>query len=166
MSRHIAAPECREQIRVEFGKGSNEGGAENMSRLFGRTKRTRRRGGNVRRRFGRTKSAKRAGRAYGKTVGLGISVVLALIVISLSVLLLRRRAGEETTPVTPEPEAGVEAVLEEEMAPPGTPSAEDVPPREEPPPGEERPESRGGPPTSPPTPREEPPPGEERPGRR
>jgi hypothetical protein len=135
-----------------------------MSRLFGRTKRTRRPGGNVRRRFGRPKSAKRAGRAYGgKTVGLGISVVLALIVI---VLLLRSRAGEETIPVTPEPEAGVEAVLEEEMAPPGTPSAEDVAPREEPPPGEERPESRGGPPTSPPTPREEPPPGEERPGRR
>ena len=134
-----------------------------MSRLFGRPKRTRRRGGNVRRRFGRTKSAKSEGRAYGQTVGLGISVVLALIVI---VLLLRRRAGEETTPVTPEPEAGVEAVLEEEMAPPGTPSAEDVAPREEPPPGEERPESRGGPPTSPPTPREEPPPGEERPGRR
>jgi hypothetical protein len=165
--RGTSLAECPEQIGVEFGKGSNEEGTENMSRRFGRTKRTRRRGGNVRRRFGRTKSAKRAGRAYGgKTVGLGISVVLALIVISFAVLLLRRRAGEETTPVTPEPEAGVEAVLEEEMAPPGTPSAEDVPPREEPPPGEERPESRGGAPTSPPTPREEPPPGEERPGRR
>jgi hypothetical protein len=137
-----------------------------MSRLFGRPKRTRRRGGNVRRRFGRTKSAKSAGRAYGKTVGLGTSLLLALIVISLAVLLLRRRAGEETTPVTPEPEADVEGVVEEEMAPPGTPSAEDVPPREEPPPGEERPERRGAPPTSPPTPREEPPPGEERPGRR
>jgi hypothetical protein len=150
-----------------------------MSRLFGRPKRTRRRGGveqaigaleNVRSRFGRTTtSAKSKGGAYGKDVGLGISVLAALVVISLSVWLLRRRAKEETTPVTPEPEGGVEAVRseeEEEVAPPGTPSAEDVPSREEPPPGEERPERRGETPTSPPTPREEPPPGEERPGRR
>ncbi len=148
-----------------------------MSRLFGRAKRTRRRGdvgqaidalANVRRRFGRTSSAKSEGGAYGKAVGLGISALVALIIISLSVWLLRKRAREETTPVTPEPEdEGVEGVpSEEEMVPPGTPSAEDVAPREEPPPGEERPEMRGETPTSPPTPREEPPPGEERPGRR
>jgi hypothetical protein len=151
-----------------------------MSRLFGRAKRTRRRGdvgqaidalANVRSRFGRTSSAKSEGGAYGKAVGLGISALVALIIISLSVWLLRKRAREETAPVTPEPEEpeeGVEDVLleEEVEVPPGPPSAEDVPPREEPPPGEERPERRGEAPTSPPTPREEPPPGEERPGRR
>ena len=150
-----------------------------MSRLlFGRPKRTRRRGGaeqaigaleNVRRRFGRTTSANKSeGGAYGKAVGLGISALVALAIISLSVWLLRKRAREETTPVTPEAaEEGVEGVpSEEEMVPPGTPRAEDVPRREEPPPGEERPERRGETPTSPPTPREEPPPGEERPGRR
>jgi hypothetical protein len=148
-----------------------------MSRLVGRPKRTRRRGGvaqavgtleNVRGRFGRTTSAKSEGGAYGKAVGLGISALVALITISLSVRLLRKRAREETAPVTPEPEEGSEAVLSEDevVVPPGPPSAEDVPPREEPPPGEERPEKRGETPTSPPTPREEPPPGEERPGRR
>jgi hypothetical protein len=148
-----------------------------MSRLVGRPKRTRRRGGvaqavgtleNVRGRFGRTTSAKSEGGAYGKAVGLGISALVALIIISLSVRLLRKRAREETAPVTPEPEEGSEAVLSEDevVVPPGPPSAEDVPPREEPPPGEERPEKRGETPTSPPTPREEPPPGEERPGRR
>jgi hypothetical protein len=148
-----------------------------MSRLFGRAKRTRRRGdvgqaigtlANVRRIFGRTTSAKSEGGAYGKAVGLGFSALVALIIISLSVWLLRRRAREETAPVAPEPEEGVEDVLleEEVEVPPGPPSAEDVPPREEPPPGEERPERRGETPTSPPTPREEPPPGEERPGRR
>jgi len=101
-------------------------------------------------------------------VGLGISVLVALIIISLSVWLHRKRAREETAPVTPEPEEGSEAVLSEDevVVPPGPPSAEDAPSREESPPGEERPEKRRETPTSPPTPREEPPPGEERPGRR
>jgi hypothetical protein len=144
--------------------------------LLGRPKRTRRRGsaeqvlgvlGNVGKRFGRTTSPRSEGEAYGKAVGLGISALVALMItISLSVWLLRKRAREEeTAPLTPEPEEGVEAVPSEEEPAPGPPSAEDVPPREEPPPpGEER---RGETPTSPPTPREEePPPGEERPGRR
>src|SRR5215207_8587699 len=88
------------EIRVECGRGSNEGGAQSMSRLFGISKRTRRRGGveqaigaleNVQGRFGRTTSTKSEGGTYGKGVGLGISVLVALIVISLSVWLLRRR---------------------------------------------------------------------------
>ena len=66
------------------------------------------------RRFRRTTSAKRKGGAYGKGVGLGISVLLALIVISLAVWLLRRSARDESTPATPEPGEGVEAGLEEE----------------------------------------------------
>ena len=107
------------------------------------------------RRFGRSKSARSKRGAYAKGVGLGIGVLLALIVISLSVWLLRRSTRDESTSATPEPTEGVEAVREEE-----------VPPREEPPPGEERPERRGETPTSPPTSREEPPSGEERPGRR
>jgi hypothetical protein len=82
---------------------------------------------------------------------LGISALVALIIISLSVWLLRRRAREETTPdTTPEPEEGAEAThwekLEEEKEewlPPGAPSAEGAPPREAPPPGEEHPERRG-----------------------
>jgi hypothetical protein len=120
------------------------------------------------RRFGRTTTTKSKRGAYGKGVELGISVLLALIVISLAVWLLRRSATDESTPTTPEQAEGVEALLEEETGPPDTSSAEDIPPRarEEPPPGEERPERRGQTPTSPPTPREEPPPGEERPGRR
>src|SRR5215218_103130 len=95
--------------------------------------------------FGRPKSTKSRGGAYGKGVGLGISVLLALIVISLAVWLLRRSARDESTPATPEPGEGVEALLEEETGPPDTSSAEDIPPREreEPPPGEERPERRG-----------------------
>jgi pyruvate/2-oxoglutarate dehydrogenase complex dihydrolipoamide acyltransferase (E2) component len=68
------------------------------------------------RRFGRTTSAKSKGGAYGKGVGLGISVLLALIVISLAVWLLRRSARDESTPATPEPGEGVEAGLEEEAA--------------------------------------------------
>ena len=68
------------------------------------------------RRFGRPKRTKRKGGAYGKGVGLGISVLLALIVISLSVWLLRRSARDESTPATPEPGEGVEAGLEEEAA--------------------------------------------------
>ena len=62
------------------------------------------------RRFGRTKSK---GGAYGKGVRLGISVLLALIVISLAVWLLRRSATDESTPATPEPGEGVEAGVEE-----------------------------------------------------
>jgi hypothetical protein len=149
--RGIAPDECLEQTGVEFSEGSNEGGAQSMSRRFGRT----------------TSAKKSKGGAYGKGVGLGISVLLALIVISLAVWLLRRSARDESTSATPEPGEGVEAGVEEEaVVPPDTPSTEDVPPREEPPPGEERPERRGETSTSPPTPREEPPPGEERPGRR
>ena len=68
------------------------------------------------RRFRRTTTAKSNGGAYGKGVGLGISVLLALIVISLLVWLLRRSARDESTPATPEPGEGVEAVLEEEEA--------------------------------------------------
>jgi hypothetical protein len=173
------------QRGVEFGEGSNEGSAESMSRLFRRPKESRHRGaveqaiGSLekvrRRRSAKTTSAKSEGGPYSKTVGLlGISALVALIVISLSVWLLRRRAREESTPVTPEQEEGAEAMHweeledeEEEWLPPGTPSAEGAPPREAPPPGEERPERRGETPTSPPTPpREEPPPGEERPGSR
>src|SRR5688572_31742563 len=66
------------------------------------------------RRFGRNTSAKSKGGAYGKGVGLGISVVLTLIVISLAVWLLRRSATDESTPATPEPGEGVEAGVEEE----------------------------------------------------
>jgi pyruvate/2-oxoglutarate dehydrogenase complex dihydrolipoamide acyltransferase (E2) component len=66
------------------------------------------------RRFGRTTSAKKSkGAAYGKGVGLGISVLLALIVISLAVWLLRRSARDESTSATPEPGEGVEAGVEE-----------------------------------------------------
>ena len=153
-----------------------------MSRLFRRPRKSRRRGAveqansaleKIRRRSGKTTSAKNEGGAHSKAVRLGIGALVALLIISLSVWLLRRRAREETTPGTPEPEEGAEAMhweeLEaekEEWLAPGTPSAEGAPSREEPPPGEERPERRGETPTSPPTPREEPPPGEERPGRR
>jgi hypothetical protein len=156
-----------------------------MSRLFSRPKESRRRGAVEqaigalalekvrRRRSGRTTSAKSEGGAYSKVVRLGISALVVLILISLSVWLLRRRAREETTPGTPEQEEGAEAMHweeledeEEERLPSDTPSAEGAPSREEPPPGEERPERRGETPTSPPTPREEPPPGEERPERR
>jgi pyruvate/2-oxoglutarate dehydrogenase complex dihydrolipoamide acyltransferase (E2) component len=67
------------------------------------------------RRFGRTTSAKKSkGAAYGKGVGLGISVLLALIVISLAVWLLRRSARDESTPATPDPGEGVEAGVGEE----------------------------------------------------
>jgi pyruvate/2-oxoglutarate dehydrogenase complex dihydrolipoamide acyltransferase (E2) component len=68
------------------------------------------------RRFGRTTSAKSKGGAYGKGVGLGISVLLALIVVSLSVWLLRRSARDESTPATPEAGEGVEAGVEEAAA--------------------------------------------------
>jgi pyruvate/2-oxoglutarate dehydrogenase complex dihydrolipoamide acyltransferase (E2) component len=67
------------------------------------------------RRFARPTSTKSKGGAYGKGVRLGISVLLALIVISLSVWLLRRSARDESTPATPEPGEGVEAVLEVEV---------------------------------------------------
>ena len=68
------------------------------------------------RRFGGTTGAKSKGGAYGKGVGLGISVLLALIGISLGVWLLRRSARDENTPATPKPGEGVEARLEEEAA--------------------------------------------------
>ena len=68
------------------------------------------------RRFGRPKRTKSKGGAYGKGVGLGISVLLALIVISLAVWLLRRSARDESTPATPEPAEGEEAGVEEEEA--------------------------------------------------
>jgi pyruvate/2-oxoglutarate dehydrogenase complex dihydrolipoamide acyltransferase (E2) component len=66
------------------------------------------------RRFRRTTTAKSKGGAYRKGVGLGISVVLALIVVSLLIWLLRRSATDESTPTTPEPGEGVEAGVEEE----------------------------------------------------
>ena len=67
------------------------------------------------RRFGRTTSAKKSkGGAYGKGVGLGMGVLLALIGISLAVWLLRRSARDESTPATAEPAEGVEAGVEEE----------------------------------------------------
>jgi pyruvate/2-oxoglutarate dehydrogenase complex dihydrolipoamide acyltransferase (E2) component len=66
------------------------------------------------RRFRRTASPKSKGGAYGKGVGLGISVLLALVVISLAVWLLRRSARDESTPATPEPGEGVEAGVGEE----------------------------------------------------
>jgi pyruvate/2-oxoglutarate dehydrogenase complex dihydrolipoamide acyltransferase (E2) component len=47
-------------------------------------------------------------------VGLGISVLLTLIVISLALWLLRRSATDESTPATAEPAEGVEAGVEEE----------------------------------------------------
>jgi pyruvate/2-oxoglutarate dehydrogenase complex dihydrolipoamide acyltransferase (E2) component len=66
------------------------------------------------RRFRRTTSTKSKGGPHGKGVGLGISVLLALIVISLAVWLLRRSARDESIHTTPEPGEGVEAGLEEE----------------------------------------------------
>ena len=65
------------------------------------------------RRFGSTTSTKSKGGAYGKGVGLGISVLVALIVFSLAVWLLRRNARDESTPATPEPGEGVEVEVEE-----------------------------------------------------
>jgi pyruvate/2-oxoglutarate dehydrogenase complex dihydrolipoamide acyltransferase (E2) component len=66
------------------------------------------------RRFGRTTSTRSKGGAYGKGVGLGISVLLALVVISLAVWLLRRSAREESTPATPDPGESVEVGVGEE----------------------------------------------------
>ena len=68
------------------------------------------------RRFRRTTTTKSKGGAYRKGVGLGISVLLTLIVISLALWLLRRSARDQSTPPTPEPGEGVEAGLEEEEA--------------------------------------------------
>jgi pyruvate/2-oxoglutarate dehydrogenase complex dihydrolipoamide acyltransferase (E2) component len=68
------------------------------------------------RRFRRTTTTRSKGGAYRKVVGLGISVLLALTVISLAVWLLRRSATDESTPATPEPAEGVEAGVEEEEA--------------------------------------------------
>jgi pyruvate/2-oxoglutarate dehydrogenase complex dihydrolipoamide acyltransferase (E2) component len=66
------------------------------------------------RRFGRTTTTKSKGGAYRKGVGLGISVLLTLIVISLAVWLLRRSVRDESTPATQEPGEGVDAGVEEE----------------------------------------------------
>ena len=66
------------------------------------------------RRFVRTTTTKSKGGSYRKGVGLGISVVLTLIVISLALWLLRRSATDESTPATAEPAEGVEAGVEEE----------------------------------------------------
>jgi pyruvate/2-oxoglutarate dehydrogenase complex dihydrolipoamide acyltransferase (E2) component len=66
------------------------------------------------RRFAIPTTTKSKGGAYRKGVGLGISVVLTLIVISLALWLLRRSATDESTPATPEPREGVEAGVEEE----------------------------------------------------
>jgi pyruvate/2-oxoglutarate dehydrogenase complex dihydrolipoamide acyltransferase (E2) component len=93
----MAPAECLEHTGVEFSKASNEGDAKSMSRRFRRTTTTKSKGG-----------------AYGKGVGLVMSVLLALIVVSLAVWLLRRSARDESTPATPEPGEGVEARLEEE----------------------------------------------------
>jgi hypothetical protein len=123
--------------------------------------------GKVRGQFGRGRTG-RDQRAYGSAVWLGTGGVLTLatIIVLLFWLLLRRRS-RETAPISPVlEEDGETAFPDEEVVPPGPPSAEDVPPREEPPPGVERPERRGVTPTAPPAPREEPPPGEERPGGR
>jgi predicted ester cyclase len=87
-----------------------------MSTLFRRPKESRRRGAveqaigsleKIRRRSGKTTGAKSEGGAHSKAVRLGISALVALLIISLSVWLLRRRAREETIPLTPEPEEGV-----------------------------------------------------------
>jgi pyruvate/2-oxoglutarate dehydrogenase complex dihydrolipoamide acyltransferase (E2) component len=68
------------------------------------------------RRFRRTTTTKSKAGAYRKGVGLGISVLLALIGISLALWLLRRSATDESTPATAEPGEGVEAGVEEEKA--------------------------------------------------
>ena len=108
-----------------------------MSRLFRRPRKSRRRAAveqaigaleRIRRGSARTARAKSEGGAYSKAVGLGISALVALIIISLSVWLLRRRSREEAAPVPLEVDE--EAVLledEEVVVPPGAPT-----PREEP----------------------------------
>jgi pyruvate/2-oxoglutarate dehydrogenase complex dihydrolipoamide acyltransferase (E2) component len=68
------------------------------------------------RRFRRTTTTKSKGAANSKGVGLVMSVLLALIVISLAVWLLRRSATDESTTATSEPGEGVEAGVEEEAA--------------------------------------------------
>jgi pyruvate/2-oxoglutarate dehydrogenase complex dihydrolipoamide acyltransferase (E2) component len=73
------------------------------------------------RRFRRTTTTKSKGGAYRKGVGLGISVLLALMVISLAVWLLRRSATDESTPATAEAGEGVEAGVEEEVGEASTP---------------------------------------------
>ena len=65
------------------------------------------------RRFRRTTTTKSKGGFYRKGVGLGTSVVLTLIVISLAVWLLRRSAREESTLDTQQAGEGVEAGEEE-----------------------------------------------------
>jgi hypothetical protein len=78
------------------------------------------------RRFRKTTSTRSKGGAYGKGVGLGISVLLALIVISLAVWLLRRTATDESTPATAEPAEGVEAGVEEDTGSGGRITVKDV----------------------------------------
>src|SRR5918997_2658780 len=109
---------------------------------------------NSRRRFGPSRTGLGRG-GNGNAVGVWIGVLAIAGIAVLAFWLLRRRA-RGTASVIPEPEEGLEAVPleEEDVAPPGAPSAEDVFPREEPPPGEERPERRGATSTTPPTPRE------------
>jgi pyruvate/2-oxoglutarate dehydrogenase complex dihydrolipoamide acyltransferase (E2) component len=68
------------------------------------------------RQFARTTTTKSKGGFYRKGVGLGISVLLTLIVISLAVWLLRRSAREESTPATQQAGEGVEAGVQEEAA--------------------------------------------------
>ena len=102
--------------------------------------------GNVRGRFIRTTSASSEGGPYGNAMGLGIRALVVLLAISFSVWLLRSRAREETAPVTPEPEEGVEEATlleDEEVVPPGTPSAEDVALREDPPQARNAPRGAG-----------------------
>ncbi len=120
-----------------------------MWERFGRRRRTRRSEavgqamlalGNVRRRFGPSRTGRGSG-ANGNAVGVGIGVLAIAMVFVLAFWLLKRRRVTGTASVIPEPEEGLEAqpLEEEDVAPPGAPSAEDVSPREEPPPGEERP---------------------------
>ena len=66
------------------------------------------------RRFRRTTTTKSKGGFYRKGVGLSISVLLTLIVISLALWLLRRSAREESTPATQQAAEGVEAGVEEQ----------------------------------------------------
>ena len=88
-------------------------------------KRTRRTENVLWRRLGRLRTPRRQPRAYsGTTVGLGIGVLAVLIIVSLAVWLLRRRAGEPT-PATPAQEEGAEAAPPPLEEPPGPLSGED-----------------------------------------
>jgi len=119
-----------------------------MWERFGRRRRTRRSEavgqallalGNVGHRFGSSRTGRGRG-ANGSAVAVGIGGLAIAVVLVLAFWLLRRRARETASDI-PEPEEVLYAVPleEEDVTPPGTPSAEDGSPREEPPPGEERP---------------------------